>query len=95
MNLEGAERNPVSKREAAVLNDTRDLLTVHFEELADRTPDDDELDRVMRRMVIAPIDVEAGTNVERAVLAVIGMQARRSPDLIWAKLDRSGCLARK
>jgi hypothetical protein len=90
LNLSGADRNPASKRERGVLDLAKAHLRSHLSEFTGAAATDDAVQAVLRRMIVLPLDIEDGSNLERAVLVAIGTQAQTAPDLIWSALVARG-----
>lgn len=84
--------NPVSVSERSVLEITRALIKHHYEELSGESADEDVLGRILGRVAVTVVDVEAGGAHERAAVAVVASRSRLAPLIVWQSLVAS-CLS--
>lgn len=78
--------NPVSTSERDVLNTTYALIKHHYGTLSGQVIDAEVADRILGRIVVVALDVEAGGAHERAAIAVVASRSRMAPLIVWQSL---------
>lgn len=84
--------NPISASERSVLETTQALIKHHYEELSRRSADEETIGRILGRVVVTVLDVEAGGAHERAAVAVVASRSSLAPLIVWQSLVAS-CLS--
>ncbi|WP_394617344.1 hypothetical protein JNUCC0626_48415 [Lentzea sp. JNUCC 0626] len=78
--------NPMSANERAAFETTRALIEHHHEQLSGKAVDEQTLSRILGRVVVTVLDVEAGGAHERAAVAVIASRSKVAPAVVWQSL---------
>ncbi|MEU3650044.1 hypothetical protein AB0E59_42230 [Lentzea sp. NPDC034063] len=78
--------NPMSASERTVLDTTRALIKHHYQELSGESAGDEVVNRLLGRVVVTVVDVEAGGAHERAAIAVVASRSGLAPVIVWQSL---------